>query len=381
MLQNLYTKNGAWHVRYRDGGRRLSKRLGSAEQYPREKDISPIYHQFMSETSLQKTKPVSANRTLREFVVNEFFDYIERKKKASTVKGYKQVWAGYLDAPLGSLKLSEFRRADARLTLEKLQGKLSRNTVQNCKIMLSSAFKRALSLDLIEMNPIHDLALEEDSSSVSPDSLDGARYTIAEIERVLPFLKPRERALVAVMFYAALRPGEAAALTWENYNGATLNITQAVWEGKVGTPKTLGSVASVPVIEPLRQILGEYKPVTAGMSWMFTGATGKPLRTSALGSREMKPAFERAGVEWRGFYALRRGASDYLLLDMQLEFDEVRAILRHDPKSKVLEKHYAAEAAKRGVQQRTVLAVGKKIDAAFALRQAEQIARVSATVN
>jgi integrase len=383
MLQNLYTKNGAWHVRYRQGGRRLSKRLGSVEDYLREKDIASLYHDFMRDHSLQKAKPTTPNQTLREFVTTSFFYYIERKKKPSTVKGYKQVWNAYLDSTLGDLKLPKFSRSDARLTLEKLQATHARNTVQNCKIMLSSAFKRALALDLVEANPIHDLVLEEDSdySLGQKDSLDGPRYSIAELERVLPLLKPRERALLAAMFYAALRPGEAAALTWQAYNGVTLNITQAVWEGEVGSPKTKGSVAAVPVIAPLRQILDEYKPKTAGLSWMFPGATGKPIRTSALGSRIMRPAFQRAGVEWRGFYALRRGATDYLLLDMQLDFDEVRTILRHDPKSKVLEKHYAAEAARRGVQQRIALAVGKKIDAAFALRVAEQVARASATIN
>ena len=377
MLQNLYSKNGSWHVRFRQDGRRLSHKLGSMQDFPRERDIAPRYHEFMSEHSQQKTKPITPDQTLREFVQNSFFDYIERKKKPSTVKGYKQVWNTYLDATLGALKLSEFSRADGRLTLEKLQAKFSRNTVQNCKIMLSSAFKRALALDLIEANPIHDLALEEDSSSVQTDSLDGARYTIAEVERVLAVLKGRDRALVASMFFGALRPGEAGALTWEDYSGVTLRIKQAVWEGEVGTPKTKGSAASVPVIEPLRQVLDAYKPTTAGMSWMFPGATGKPIRTSALGFRVMKDAFKRAGVEWRGFYALRRGATDYLLLDMQLEFDEVRTILRHDPRSKVLEKHYAAEAARRGVQQRTALAVGRKIDAAFAEREAAQIARLS----
>jgi hypothetical protein len=62
----------------------------------------------------------------------------------------------------------------------------------------------------------------------------------------------------------------------------------------------------------------------------------------------------------------------YLLLDMSLSFDDVRAILRHDPRSKVLEKHYAAVTAKRAAQKRQVLAIGQKIDNAFAQRKAEQ---------
>ncbi len=105
-----------------------------------------------------------------------------------------------------------------------------------------------------------------------------------------------------------------------------------------------------------------------------------PIRLSALAHRVMIPAFKRAGVAWRGFYALRRGATDYLLVDSGLSLDDARAILRHDPRSKVLEKHYAARVAQQNVQKRAALAIGKKIDAAFAQREAEQIASTQSSV-
>jgi len=375
-LENLYKQNGAWHIRFRENDHRRSKRLGSCADFPRESDIAPAYYAFLAKQTSAPPSITSA-QTLRDFVLRDFFAYIERTKKASTTKSYKQLWRAYLDTPLGHIKLSEFSRADARRTLEKLQEDYSPNLVQNAKIVLGSLFSRALDLDLVKANPIDRMKLES-PRSVQTDGLDGPRYTNVEIQRVLAHLKGRDRALIAVFFYAALRPGEVAALSWEDYDGLTLNIHQAVWDGKLDTPKTKGSAARVPVIEPLRQILAEYKPTTAGMSWMFPGATGNPIRLNRHAQRVMKPAFKKLGIEWRGWYALRRGATDYLLLDMQLEFDEVRTILRHDPRSKVLEKHYAAEAARRGVQQRTALAVGRKIDTAFAAREAEQMAKLAA---
>ena len=376
MLQNLYIKNGAWHVRFRENGHKRSKRLGSCADFPRESDIAPAYHAFLAkQTSVPPS--ITSAQTLRDFVLHDFFGHIERTKKASTTQSYKQLWRAYLDTPLGHIKLSEFSRADARRTLEKLQEDYSPNLVQNAKIVLGSLFSRALNLDLVKENPIDGMKLESPRSAQS-DGLDGPRYTYAEVQRVLAHLKGRDRALVAVFFYTALRPGEVAALSWEDYDGATLNIQRAVWNGKIDTPKTKGSAARVPVIEPLRQILAEYKPTTAAMSWMFPGATGNPIRLNRHAQRVIKPAFKKLGIEWRGWYALRRGATDYLLIEMGLEFDDVRKILRHDPKSKVLEKHYAAEAAQRGVQQREVLAIGRKIDIAFAEREAEQMAKLAA---
>jgi integrase len=381
-LPHLYEKNGSWHVRLprQKDGARPSKRLGSTAEYPREADIAPIYYQWMSDQTNQKPEPVSQIKTLRDFVVhpNGFFRYIEVKRKASTVTGYKQMWNKYLDAELGGMKLTDFRQADARLVLEKLQKKgFGHNLVQNAKIVLSSICKRAIALNLLKDNPIHGLELEDDRAQGKPKAeLDGPRYTKDEVDRAMAVLSGRDEALVATIFFAALRPGEVAALKWEDYDGHTLLIDRAVWHGKIDTPKTQSSQSRVPVIGPLRPVLDAYKKTTAGVSWMFPGATGNPVVLAALARRTLKAAFEKAGVEWRGWYAFRRGATDYLLLTMGLEFDEVRAILRHDPTSRVLEKHYAAEASRRGVQQRIVVAIGKKIDAAWQKEEARKTANV-----
>jgi hypothetical protein len=94
-----------------------------------------------------------------------------------------------------------------------------------------------------------------------------------------------------------------------------------------------------------------------------------------LAERKLKAACEKVGLDWRGFYAFRRGATDWMLLDLGMEFDEVRAYLRHEPKSRVLEQHYAAEASKRGVQQRTVATVAAKIEKRVAEQDALLIAK------
>jgi integrase len=147
--------------------------------------------------------------------------------------------------------------------------------------------------------------------------------------------------------------------------------------GKGRSDQDQGSKASVPVIAPLRQIVNEYKATTAGVGWMFPGQTGKPFRLHAFAARVMKPAFEKAGLQWKGWYAFRRGAATYLLLDLGLDFDSVRAILRHELKSKVLEKHYAAEQARRAAQKRVALAIGQRIDAQFAQREQEILFKAS----
>lgn len=352
------------------------KTLGKVAEYPREADIEPLYYKEMAKhkQAQRKPEPVRVSSTLRDFVLKDFLPYAERTKKGSTLKGYKQIWKTYLDKEVGSIKLSDFTRADALFLLERLQQDgYSHNLVQNVKVVLGSIFKRVLKVFSREIviNPIHDLELEvnrELDANGEPvvrkvgSELDGARYSKKEFELLLCALSGKERALVATAFYAALRPGEVAALKWEDDRGSMLQIERAVWNGIVDTPKTKSSRASVPILGPLRSILDAYRSSTAGVEWMFPGETGNPVRLHALAERKLKAACEKVGLDWRGFYAFRRGATDWMLLDLEMEFDEVRAYLRHQPKSRVLEQHYPAEATKRSVQQRTVATVAAKIE-------------------
>jgi integrase len=181
------------------------------------------------------------------------------------------------------------------------------------------------------------------------------------MEAGLAILTGQPKAIVAVFAFAALRPGEVASLKWEDYDGKTLSIDRAVWEGEVGTPKTRSSRASVPVVAPLRQVLDAYKANTAGVDWMFPGATGLPIRLSALAVRIVRPAFKKAGIKWKTWYGFRRGAGSYLLR-LGLSRAEVRSILRHDLNSKVLERHYANLEAEQAEQKRAVITVGNKIE-------------------
>lgn len=354
------------------------KTLGTVADYPRASDIESLYYKEMAKHAQRKPELTRATSTLRDFVLKDFWAYVERTKKPSTLKGYKQLWKTYLDKDLGSIKLSDFTRADALFLLEKLQAKFSRNLVQNCKVVLSSIFQRALQVfprDL-PVNPIHDLKLEQSREDTTPKSeLDGPRYSKKEFDLLLSALSGKEKALVATAFYAALRPGEVAAVRWEDDRGSMLEIERAVWNGIVDTPKTKSSRASVPILGPLRSILDAYRSSTVGVAWMFPGETGNPIRLHALAERKLKAACEKVGLDWRGFYAFRRGATDWMLLDLGMEFDEVRAYLRHEPKSRVLEQHYAAEASKRGVQQRTVATVAAKIEKRVAEQDAVLIAK------
>ena len=52
--------------------------------------------------------------------------------------------------------------------------------------------------------------------------------------------------------FLGLRPGEIAALRWEDIDAESIHIRRSVVRGIVGVPKTRESIASLPLIDRVR---------------------------------------------------------------------------------------------------------------------------------
>ena len=99
----LYVHHEAWFVRYRepvrqpDGSvkfRQRAKRLGSVKDYPRESQIRPLFAEFMRRQNAGNVSPETC-MTLAEFVDKFYLNYIE-EKRASTKKGYEEIWNNHI---------------------------------------------------------------------------------------------------------------------------------------------------------------------------------------------------------------------------------------------------------------------------------------------
>jgi hypothetical protein len=64
------------------------------------------------------------------------------------------------------------------------------------------------------------------------------------------------------------------------------------------------------VVETLADILGKLREVESGP--ILRGPSGKPLNLDNLSKRLISPLLKAAGLEWRGWYSLRRGVSTTL---------------------------------------------------------------------
>jgi integrase len=71
---------------------------------------------------------------------------------------------------------------------------------------------------------------------------------------------------------------------------------------------------------------------------VFASAKGTPISANNLLARQIFPALEKAGIEWHGWYGLRRSLASNLH-DIGVDDLTIQKILRHSNVA-ITQKHY-----------------------------------------
>lgn len=327
----------------------------------------------------EKLKPLNEGRcapestlTVAEYGEKFFLPHAKKELKPSTANGYRGLWKHYLKPRLEfeRIALRDFRCVNATNLLTEIhrQHGIGRATLRHCKALLSVIFSHAKRAGVLDgPNPVIDAAVPRGASA----SKATHAYSADEVLLMLDALDGVARTAVALMFFCGLRPGEARAIRWEDYDGKTVRIRASMWRLHTTLPKTAESVAPVPVAETLREILNESR---RDSGYILATATGAAVDLHNLAARIVRPALARCaeckkektehvanGHEfkplptWRGWYAFRRGLATLATsLDTQMA---AKSLLRHSNVATTQQfyiKSVAAEAL-RAVEKIDVL--------------------------
>lgn len=117
------------------------------------------------------------------------------------------------------------------------------------------------------------------------------------VQKVIDAAAPHIRPIILTALYTGLRRGRILALTWDQVDFANNLI---IYMGKDGQPK------SVPMVEPLRDVLLQL-PHTCEYVFTFRGRRIYEFKNA------WKRAFEKSGVPYLNFHALRHTTATWLL--------------------------------------------------------------------
>src|SRR5271155_4527355 len=338
--------HGWWVVRYRE-------RVGiggEIKTVQRAKRLAPIDAEHKTKTSVKKLaeeilEPLNRGSfspltvtTMRDFCERIYLPFVKEQKRASTYRGYSQMWKNYLEERCGAVWLREARTYDVQVWLETIarEDRLSKTTLRHIKHFLSGLFRYAAQQDYWDAGRANPVQLAAIPAS-APKGTEGQAYTFEEVQQMMNVLLEPAATVVAVAAYTGLRLGELKGLVWEAYTPVAdkdslglLHVTRSIWRNVIGDPKTERSKAPVPVIPQVADRLAGHRNMCGNpfAGPIFVNGLGRPLDLDGLYQRAMREVLQKAGITWKGWHGFRRGLASNL---NRLGVDDsiIQGILRH----------------------------------------------------
>jgi integrase len=271
----------------------------------------------------QKTRQASGvyiarneRRTFAEVVELFLKERRARNRRTSTLVCYASVITRHLLPRFGPCEVGMIRRADIAEHFDAMrEGRAvsqegqpaSVQTVNRALRAMKAVLFFALERELIERNVMQRFRPFEGGNGER--RVKRGAFTEAEVQAILAAAKPQERALIGLLCFTGLRPGEAYALDWSAVDLAAGNLRVVrSWDyrgGQFVAPKTEAGVRVVPLAGWLVAELIAHRERTSGEGLVFGNARGKPMNPSNVRRDLWLPLKKRAGVRCLDLYSLR----------------------------------------------------------------------------
>jgi integrase len=258
------------------------------------------------------TIATAADALLEGMKAGTVLDRSGRQYKPATVRSYEQAVGKYVKPRLGSLKLSELRRADVQRYVNELHASgLSPSTVANKLDPVRVIVREALAADVITVDPTRHLRLPQVRNG--RDRIEAPDRAAA----LIAALPEAERGFWSTAFYAGLRRGELRALRWDDvdFDAGVIRVRRG-WDDKEGEIEVKSDAGrrNVPLAGVLRRELAAHKLRTGrqGGDLVFGRTADLPFTASTIRARALK-AWRAAGLEPLTPHEARHCAASYFI--------------------------------------------------------------------
>jgi integrase len=272
--------------------------------------------------------------------------------------------------------LHEYQADHARAFLASLKTTQVSSTLKHIRGLAGAMFSEAIERGLRkDANPWR-VKIPKDCR----ESEQTQHYTLEEVENIISALVDHVDAqlVMALSCFLGLRPGEIAALRWEDFDKDSAHVRRSVVRGNVGTPKTPESIATLPIIDQVRTPLELWRKRSQSPKegWVFPSRNDTPVDLHNLIARVIRPHVEgvercaecdrtpkTSGVAWKSLDAGRRCAATAVIEATGGNYAVAQALLRHKSMTTTLnvyKKAITSEAFRTGMKLLQEAATTKK---------------------
>jgi integrase len=263
--------------------------------------------------------------TVTDFYENVFLPWLEamvktRRKSHATLVTYERYWKTFLADHFSGKTLKTYSPRIGAQFLQSLRREdgepYGEATIKHIHSTASGVFGQAVEREIIEHNPWRDVKV---ASVPFIGAEQGSAFTEEEVETMIASLdNPLAKCILAVGIWAGVRPSELAALQWSSIDltSATLIVERAYVYGKEKATTKTGKARIVHFRDKLSPVLRAWWEANGRpeSGWVFPNSGGNPVNVNAL-VEVLRPNAEKAGIGWKGLYALRRGCGSLLVQD------------------------------------------------------------------
>jgi integrase len=306
-------ENGQWKIRYwadeaqDDGSRkrvRKTKCLGRVEDLTLTQARKEVWR-FLEPINDVAEGSEHSSKTMVQLIAT-WNESVKPTLKLSTQCSYE--WAFQRIKPaFHGISLSAIGRADVQAFLSNAGKQLAGESVHDLRARLRGLFTCAEDWGWIRpgTNPAKGRLRLPAREPVRPKRVIWPE----ELQKLMLVLEKPYSTIVILAALGGIRRGELAALRWnDNLKPGTVVVDEAVYRGKLGTPKTRKSNREVSVGPVVQRAIDEWRVkarFTGSEDFMFGIRTNTPIDLHNVVARHVKPACVKAGIPEVSWHDLR----------------------------------------------------------------------------
>ncbi len=223
---------------------RRSEVIGTLADFPTKRQARALLESRLHDVHHTLQKPQSSMQ-FREFVCSQWEPAILPTLKFATQRNYRHLVRRHLFPVFGDQPMCDINRQHIQgfVTDKMTRQKFSWKTSLHLRNLLSTIFSTAVDWEYVPRNPATGVKLPP-----RPPRGQLRFLTTDEVSRLLSALEEPGRTLVLMAVLTGMRIGELLALRWKNvgFEGKTIRVREAVYEGHNSTPKTQGGNRDIP---------------------------------------------------------------------------------------------------------------------------------------
>ena len=316
---NLERRGNAWTLRWRedvvlaDGTVRRELRrtvLGTVEEFPTKRLAEREALSFLARVNRLDYRPVK-RATFEEFAESWAHQVIDLLKP-STAKVMASHLSFHLVPEFGRMRLDEIGQEQVQAFVGKLAKGRSRHTILNVLGTLTSVLKMARKWS-------YAVAGFQQRDLVIPNakpSKPGRFFTAEQVRSILALASEPWHTIFVVGALTGLRPGEVLGLSIDDldFEQRLIFVRRSAWYRHLLLPKSARSVATVPMPEPLAELLANFLA-----SWrpnekrlLFSNRRGNPYSENKVVQHRLWPILDTLSIPRCGMHAFRHAHGSLL---------------------------------------------------------------------